>query len=134
MAIRQLVREGVKGKFVCLPVLRGGLAISVPCAASASCYCWHWKAPLHKLWYFLNNSGVGAQAAEQIGLFSCQQCMCINRPRDCCAGTFSGVGGADPLCASLPLALGGFRGGMLGLLGPRVKPSNYSSVFLDLCL
>lgn len=23
MAIRQLVREGVKGKFVCLPVLRG---------------------------------------------------------------------------------------------------------------
>lgn len=37
MAMRQLVKEGVKGKFVHLPVCwenRGGLAVSLPDAAS----------------------------------------------------------------------------------------------------
>lgn len=38
------------------------------------------------------------------------------------------------MCISVPMALEGLEVGMPGLVGPRVKPSNYSYVFVDLHL
>lgn len=110
MVIRQLVKEGVKGKFVCLPVLRGWQSLSpVLCLPPAIAGT---EKLLHKGWSF-----------------SFQQCMCITRPWD----YFSGVG---ELILCVHLYFWPWRGLEVesGAAGARVKPSNYPSVFVELCL
>lgn len=140
MAIRQLVKGGVKGKFVCLPARWGWRwGWQSPGPASASCYCWGCKALLYCLWYSLSSSGMGAQAeVVRFGVFFPQQYVCVTRPRGllCWDCFLVGWEGTDPLRASLcPLmALAVFRGGDAWAGGAQSKTLWLLFMYLLICV
>lgn len=94
MAIRQFVKEGVKGKFVCLPVLgRAGnlspvLHLPPATAGTERLYC---TSDGH---FSVTQGWVLKQQSKSSWFFPSQQRVCITRPWNCCAGTVL-VGGGE---------------------------------------